>query len=58
MLGISAGDMATILRLSKKVRNWLSIASGDNKFISILDKDKFNILCRRGLIDLLLFNKR
>jgi hypothetical protein len=57
-LGVGAGDVATILGLSKRVGNWLSAASGDDEFMSMLDEDEFNILRRRGLIDLPSFNKR
>jgi hypothetical protein len=57
-LGVGAGDVATILGLSKRVGNWLSAASGDDEFMSMLDEDEFNILRRRGLVDLPSFNKR
>lgn len=50
--------MATILGLSKRVGNWLSAAPGDDEFMSLLDEDEFNIIRRRGLVDLLSFNKR
>ena len=57
-LGVGAGDVATILGLSKRVGNWLSAAPGDDEFMSLLDEDEFNIIRRRGLVDLLSFNKR
>jgi hypothetical protein len=57
-LGVSAGDVATIFGLSKRIGNWWSAASGDDEFLSMLDEDEFNILRRRGLIDLPSFNKR
>ena len=57
-LGVGAGDVSAIFGLSKRIGNWLSAAPGDDEFLSMLDEDEFNILRRRGLVDLPSFNKR
>ena len=57
-LGIGAGDVAALVGLGKRIGNWYSAISGDDEFLSMLDEDEFNILPRRGLIDLPSFNKR
>ena len=57
-LGINVGDVATLYGLAKRMGNWLTAASGDQEFLDLLDQDEMDIMQRRGLIDVLRFNKR
>jgi len=57
-IGIGVGDAATIISLAARFGNWWNASSGDNEFLKLLDEDEFNILTRRGLLDLPAFNKR
>ena len=57
-LGVGAGDIAGIVGLGRRFGNWCSAASEDNEFLSMLDEDEFEVLQRRGLVDLPSFNKR
>lgn len=57
-LGIGAGDVAAIAGLSKRFGNWWSASSGDDEFLELLDEDEFDILRRKGLIDIQAFKKR
>jgi hypothetical protein len=57
-IGMGISDIATIVSLGKRVGNWLSAASGDRDLLQLLDQDEMDILQRRGLIDILRFNKR
>ena len=56
-LGISVGDVATFYGMARRVGNWLIAASGDRTFFSLLDSDELDIIRRKGLIDILRFNK-
>lgn len=57
-LGLSVGDISSLVALGKYVGNWWTASSGDEEFLSMLNEDEFNILKRRGLIDMTSFNKR
>ena len=57
-LGLGAGDIATIFSLGKRIGNWWTAPSGDKELLSLLDEDEYSILQRRGLLDILAFNKR
>jgi hypothetical protein len=57
-VGIGAGDIFSLVSLSRTIGNWWTVSAGDDEFLGMLDEDEFNILRRRGLIDLLPFNKR
>ena len=57
-LGVSAGDVATLITLGNRVGNWYTAASGDEEFLAMLDEDELEILHRGGLLDLPRFNKR
>ena len=57
-LGVGAGDVASIVGLGKRLGNWWSAISGDQEFLDLLETDDFEILKRRGIVDLPLFNKR
>lgn len=57
-LGVGAGDVASIISLGQRMGNWWTAGSGDKEFLALLDEDEFNIRRRRGLVDLLAFNKR
>jgi len=56
--GISVGDAATLVSLAPRFGNWWNASSGDAEFLKLLDGDELNIPSRRGLLDLLSFNKR
>lgn len=56
-LGISVSDIATIVSLSRRFGNWMTAASGDEDFLRFLDTDEFEILRRRGLLDIDKFNR-
>ena len=56
-LGIGVADVATFYGLARKVGNWLTAASGDQILLDLLDQDESEIIRRRGLIDILRFNK-
>ena len=56
-LGISVSDVATFYGLARRVGNWLTAASGDQILLDLLDQDEMDIIRRRGLIDILRFNK-
>ena len=56
-LGINVGDVATLYGLARRVGNWLTAASGDQDFLALLDQDETDILQRKGLVDILRFNK-
>lgn len=56
-LGISVGDVATFYGMARRVGNWLTAESGDRNFLSLLDQDELDIIRRKGLIDILRFNK-
>lgn len=57
-LGFSVGDVTTLFGLARRVGNWMTAASGDRDFLDLLDQDELEILQRKGLIDILRFNKR
>ncbi|MCJ1333383.1 hypothetical protein MMC10_010079 [Thelotrema lepadinum] len=57
-LGISVSDVATLYGLARRFGNWLTAATGDQEFLNLLDQDEMDILHRKGLIDLLRFNKQ
>ena len=56
-LGISVGDVANFYGMARRVGNWLTAASGDRTLLSLLDQDELDIIRRKGLIDILRFNK-
>ena len=56
-LGISVGDVATFYGMARRVGNWLTAASGDRTLFSLLDSDELDVIRRKGLIDILRFNK-
>ena len=57
-LGLSLGDIATLVSLGRTAGNWLTTSSGDNDFLMAICGDKNILVFRRGLIDLGAFNKR
>jgi hypothetical protein len=57
-LGLGAGDIFSLVSLSRTIGNWWTASSGDDEFLGMLNEDEFSILRRRGLIDLPSFNKR
>ncbi|KAF4995924.1 hypothetical protein FDECE_12653 [Fusarium decemcellulare] len=57
-LGIGAGDVASIISLGRRMGNWWTGASGDTELLRLLDEDAHEILKRRGLLDILAFNKK
>ena len=57
-LGVGAGDVYSLITLGQRVGNWWTAISGDRDFLALLDQDEFEILRRKGLIDLRTFNKR
>ncbi|RKK74184.1 hypothetical protein BFJ69_g8634 [Fusarium oxysporum] len=56
--GIGAGDVASIISLGQRIGNWWTGPSGDNNLLELLDEEASDILKRRGLMDILAFNKR
>ncbi len=57
-LGISAGDIATLVSVGRRIGNWLTSSSGDIEMLQLLGEDSSSILKRRGIMDDLAFNKR
>jgi hypothetical protein len=57
-VGLGVGDISSLVSLGHRVGNWWTASSGDEEFLSMLNEDEFEILKRRGLIDLPAFNKR
>ena len=57
-LGVGAGDVYSLITLGQRLGNWWTAESGDREFLDLLDLDEFEIIRRKGLIDLLIFNKR
>ena len=57
-LGVGAGDVYSLITLGQRIGNWWTAVSGDKQFLALLDQDEFEILRRRGLVDLPTFNKR
>ena len=57
-LGIAVSDVATLFGMARRVGNWLSASSGDKEFLELLDSDETDIFQRKGLIDILRFNKQ
>ena len=57
-LGVGAGDVYSLITLGQRMGNWWTAESGDRDFLALLDQDEFEIIRRKGLIDLRMFNKR
>ncbi|KAI9727631.1 MAG: hypothetical protein M1828_005859 [Chrysothrix sp. TS-e1954] len=57
-LGLSVGDVATMISLGRSFGNWLSAGPGDDDFLKAVDVDEGAMSLRRGLIDVAAFNKR
>lgn len=57
-LGVRVGDVFSLVSLSQSLGNWWTASSGDDEFLNMLNEDEFNILRRRGLLDMPSFNKR
>ncbi|KAF2446905.1 hypothetical protein P171DRAFT_471345 [Karstenula rhodostoma CBS 690.94] len=57
-IGLGAGDISSLVSLGRFLGNWWTASSGDEEFLNVLNEDEFNILKRRGLIDMPTFNKR
>ena len=57
-LGMGLADVVTLITLAQRLGNWWSATSGDVNFLDMLDEDENEILRRRGLVDMLRFNKR
>ena len=57
-LGVSASDVYTLVTLGQRVGNWWMAESGDKDFLALLDQDEYEIIRRKGLVDLPTFNKR
>jgi hypothetical protein len=58
-LGLGAGDIATLYSLGRTVGNWLSISTGDQEFLSLLNEDEGNLLRRRvAIVDKINFRNK
>lgn len=57
-LGVGVGDVYSLITLGQRVGNWWTANSGDREFLALLDQDEFDIIRRKGLIDLRTFNKK
>jgi hypothetical protein len=57
-LGMGAGDLAVLYSTGRQLGNWLTASSGDKDFLNLLQEDENEILRRRGVFDLHLFNTR
>lgn len=57
-VGVSTGDVATLISLGNRFGNWWTSSEGDKKLLENLDIDGGTIFRRQGLIDLARFNKR
>lgn len=57
-LGLGVGDIATLVAVGKRLGNWWAASEGDKEFLSLLEGDELSIIQRRGLLDVLAFNKR
>ncbi|KAH0565505.1 hypothetical protein GP486_001099 [Trichoglossum hirsutum] len=56
-LGVSIGDAAALLSLGQRIGNWLTAESENRDFLRKLDLDEVSIFRRRGLIDIVRFNR-
>ena len=57
-LGVGVGDIASIVSLGRRIGNWWTTRTGDLEMLSLLGEDGSSILQRRGILDVLAFNKR
>jgi len=57
-LGLSVGDIVAVVSYGRRIGNWWTAKDGDSEMLSFLGEDGSNILKRRGIIDVLGFNKR
>lgn len=57
-IGIGAGDVATLFTLGRRIGNWLTAPLGDAELLALLEEDEFDILQRRGIIDMARFQSR
>jgi len=57
-LGLSVGDIVAVVSYGRRIGNWWTAKDGDSEMLSLLGEDGSNILKRRGIIDVLGFNKR
>jgi hypothetical protein len=56
-LGVSAGDVATLITIGRKFGNWWTAASGDEDLLKALDGDENLIIQRRGVLDPIRWNQ-
>lgn len=57
-IGIRAGDVATLFTLGRRIGNWLTAPLGDAELLALLEEDEFDVLQRRGIIDMARFQSR
>ena len=57
-LGVGAGDLAALVSVGNRLGNWISARKGDEDFLALLEQDEIDIIRRRGLLDIVRFNKR
>ncbi|KAL8848040.1 MAG: hypothetical protein Q9221_006900 [Calogaya cf. arnoldii] len=57
-IGIGAGDVATLFTLGRRIGNWLTASLGDAELLALLEEDEFDILQRRGIMDMGRFQSR
>lgn len=57
-IGIGAGDVASLFSLGQRIGNWLTAPVGDAELLALLEEDEFDILQRRGIIDMGRFQSR
>lgn len=55
-VGIGSHDIAAIYSLGRRLGNWWTASSGDGDLLRLLDQDQMDLLTRRGILDVLLFN--
>lgn len=57
-VGVGAGDIATLVAVSRRIGNFITAEKGDAELLALLEEDEFNFIHRRGIIDMRHFNVR
>jgi hypothetical protein len=56
--GIGVSDVATIVTLARRLGNWYTAEKGDAELFALLEEDEYDVLKRRGIIDVNRFQPR
>lgn len=56
--GIGVSDVATIVTLAGRLGNWYTAEKGDAELFALLEEDEYDVLKRRGIMDINRFQTR